>query len=179
MQKVNYNKDMILYSSINNLPIITNDNQLAGYLGEIIISPDNGKVLGFKVLKNKIKGRTILASSDILEIDLSRVVIADLNSLSRPEEVIRIHQVLSSHIHWMGLGVETETGKKIGKLEDISFERNSFAIKNIYVAGSLLKSNFLHTIIPATKIIKVLPKKLVIEDTHLKIKNTSAALAKP
>jgi uncharacterized protein YrrD len=170
---------MILYSSITNLPIITNDNQLAGYLGEIIISPDNGKVLGFKVLKSNTKAQTILASSDILEIDPTKVVIASLNSLSRPEEVIRIHQVLSSHIHWLGLSVETENKKKLGKLEDISFERNTFTIKNIYVVCSLLKSNLLHKIIPATKIVKVMPKKIIIEDDHLKIKNASPILVKP
>jgi len=168
---------MILYSSLINIPIITNDNQLAGYLGEIIISPDNGKILGFKVVKNKLKGRNILASSDILEIDPGKVIIANLHSLSRPEEVIRIHQALSTHIHWLGLSVETESMKKIGKLEDIAFERNTFNLRKIYVAGSLLKSNFLHTIIPSSRIIKVMPKKIIVEDNHLKIRDAAPALA--
>jgi sporulation protein YlmC with PRC-barrel domain len=169
---------MILYTSLLNLPIVTNNSQIAGYLGEIIISQDNGRVLGFKVTGTKNSGRSILASSDILEISPRKIVIADTGSLSRPEEVIRIHQILDSHIHWLGLLVQTESGKKIGKLEDIAFERNTFAVKKIFVAGSLLKSNFLHSIIPASKIIKVMPKKLIIEDNELKIKDTSPALAK-
>lgn len=164
---------MLLFTNIYKLPVKSiSEGITVGLAKDIIIDPENGKVLGFILDKTQFKERNIITMDDIREIDHKMMIINDSQALSTRDEVIRINEVLNKKIRWMGLRVETDIGRKMGKIEDLAIDFRADAISRIYASGGIIKELFSleKIIIPATKIISVTEKMVIIEDDYITAK---------
>jgi uncharacterized protein YrrD len=164
---------MVLLSNIHNLPVNSiSEAFTVGRVADIIIDPDNGKILGFKLTKTPVKERNILSTIDIREISHDMMIVDDSQALATSHEVIKISEVLRQKIQWMGLKVETDLGRKLGKIEDIAFDTKTFTVTRIYASGGIIKETFSmeKIIIPAHKIISISPKVVIVEDDYIKAK---------
>ncbi|KKQ95190.1 MAG: hypothetical protein UT66_C0036G0016 [candidate division CPR2 bacterium GW2011_GWC1_39_9] len=175
-----YNIDMRMFSTVYNMPVNSlNEGMTVGVVEDIIINPDTGQVLGFKLSETSIRERYILVASDIREINDLMLIIDDSQNLSTLDEVIKIAEVVGKKIKWMGIKVETDLGRKLGKIEDLAFDTTNFYLTRIYTSGGLIKEalSLEKTIIPANKIIKVTKKVVIVEDSYVKNKKSSEAIA--
>ncbi|KKR18453.1 MAG: PRC-barrel domain protein [candidate division CPR2 bacterium GW2011_GWC1_41_48] len=173
MEKVNYNRLMILFSNIHNLPIFSiREGVSIGQIEEIIINPDNGRVLGFKLIKTHVRERNILTVGDIREINPDVMIIDDSQNLATENEVIKIAEILKEKIKWIGLKVETDLGRKLGRVEDLALDTKTMNLTRIYTSGGIIKETFSleKIIIPAHKIISISPKVVIVEDDYIKTK---------
>lgn len=171
---------MILFSAVYNLPVNSlREGQTVGQVAEALINPDSGRVLGFKLAKTSVKNRHILSVVDIRGIDPTMILIDDSQVLATEAEVIKISEILARKIKWLGLRVETDLGRNLGKLEDFAFDLQNFSVTRIYASGGILRETFTTEgmIIPADKIIEVTPKKIIVEDGYLLLKKGREKLA--
>ncbi|OIP25010.1 hypothetical protein AUK11_01535 [bacterium CG2_30_37_16] len=169
-----------MYSTVYNMPVNSlSEGTTVGVIENIIIDPDTGQVLGFKLSKTPVRERCVLVASDIREINDLMLIIDDSQNLSTLDEVIKIAEVTDKKIKWMGLKVETDLGRKLGKIEDLAFDTTNFYLTRIYTSGGLIKEalSLEKTIIPASKIIKVTKKVVIVEDSYVKSKKGNEAIA--
>ena len=156
--------------SLSNLPIISLDSgKNLGFLNNIIIDPENGKIAG--VVTQSIafwKSPKALAFNDIYEFSIESIVVRDDESLSDISEVIRIKDIVKRKIYILGSKVVTEFGKNLGRVDDFIINVDLGILVKIYVESFLskgyLKGNL---IIPANKIILIEHKKITIKDDTL------------
>ena len=105
-----------------------------------IINPDNLKLEGF-YCKDRFSNKTlILVYQDIRELLTKGYVVNDRDSLSEPEDLIRLKDVINLNFNLIGKPVVTVNKSRVGKVNDYAVEVETMYIQKLYVSQSLLKS---------------------------------------
>ncbi|MGH7234338.1 MAG: hypothetical protein ACREF7_02735 [Candidatus Saccharimonadales bacterium] len=105
-----------------------------------IINPDNLKIEGF-YCKDRFSNKTlVLVYQDIRELLPSGYVVNDHDSLSEPNDLIRLKDILDLRFNLIGKTVVTASKKRVGKVNDYAVEVDSMYIQKLYVSQSLIKS---------------------------------------
>jgi len=138
-------------------------------LGEVInwvINPDEKKISALMVKPLGLFTRTLAVTTvDVVEYGPKIVVVKNQHALVSPNEVVHLPKLLRQKRHVIGNPVVTQSGKKLGIVEDILFETSDSTIQKIYVQPSIF--GILHQpdlIIGADKIISIESKRIVITD---------------
>jgi len=114
--------------------------QPVAYVTGPIINPNNLKIEGFYCQDSINKKQLILLYQDIREVLKEGFVVNDHDTLSEPQELVRLKDVLALQFELSGKQVETVSKQKIGKVSDYAVETETMFIQKIYVSQSLLKS---------------------------------------
>ncbi len=105
-----------------------------------IINPDNLKVEGF-YCRDRFSTKTlVLVYQDIRELLNKGYVVNDHDSLSEPDDLIRLKDVISLNFNLIGKQVVTINKSKVGKVNDYAVEVETMFIQKLYVTQSILKS---------------------------------------
>jgi len=143
-----------------------------GLVENILIDPENGKLLAFLVRTGfifiKIK---LLSPTDIAGLTPDFLVVHDSDSLILPEEIIKAKKVLDQKIFVLGSMVKTKRGKILGKCSDLWIESATnevvkFYVKSTPLAGPLAEDR----IIPIEKVIRITRSQIVVKDDVVKVK---------
>ncbi|MEO5691416.1 MAG: PRC-barrel domain-containing protein [Candidatus Saccharimonadales bacterium] len=126
----------------------------------------------------------VLFMSDIREAGELGYIVDDSNSIMTLEGLVRLQAIVDEHFDIIGMLVVDNTGEKIGKVEDFSFNPNDFMIYQLFVKTSILRGFLSDTrIIHRTQIIDVTPQKIIVETPNIRdrVKSTkdAAALVNP
>ena len=138
---------------------------LQGMVSGIIIDPDSGMVEAFWVRPTTIPERSaVLRISDILEFKKNLYIKSD-QVLAQAEDVIRIAEILEDGRQFIGSMVQNEAGDSYGKCDNLSFDTDTHALKQIYCRRSALGLVTLdRRIFSYEKIIRVLPGVILVND---------------
>ena len=130
-----------------------------------IINPDNLKIEGL-YCTNRFDNKTlVLLYQDIRELLSKGYVVNDHDSLSDPDELVRLQDVLKLGFELIGKPVVTTSKEKVGKISDYAVEVETMYIQKLYVAQSLLKSLTGGSLsIDRSQIQEVTDSKVVISD---------------
>lgn len=132
---------------------------------EPIINPNNLKIEGWYVQDKFSKDRLVLLTQDVREILPKGIAINDHEVLSRPDELVRLKEIVEHNFKLIDKYVTTESGKKIGKVTDYAVEVDSMFVQKIYVGQSIVKSLGGGTLsIDRTQITEITDRRIVIED---------------
>jgi uncharacterized protein YrrD len=156
-------------TTITGLPIISLDSgQVLGSVADIIIDPENGKILGITSGSGFFnKSKKALAFNDIFELNHEAVLTRDDESLVNIDELVRIKNVIGQKIYLIGSKVVNEEGKRLGRVADFIINADLGILSKIYVENSLHKRYFEDTlVIPAKKIISIERKKIIVCDDY-------------
>lgn len=142
-----------------------------------IINPDNLKIEGF-YCKDRFSNKIlVLVYQDIRELLPKGYVINDHESLSDPEDLVRLKDILSLKFELIGKQVVTADKKKVGKVGDYAVEVDSMYIQKLYVSQSLLKSFTGGNLsIDRSQIREVTDTKVVINDLAERSPATATAI---
>ncbi len=147
-----------------------------GSIIEPIINPNNLKIEGWYVEDRFNKDRTILLVQDIRDILPQGIAINDHEVLSKPDELIRLKEILDYDFKLIGKYVTTESGRKVGKVSDYAVETESMFIQKIYAAQSIIKSFGGGSLsIDRSQIIEITNRRIVIEDLSDKARIKAAS----
>ena len=155
---------LIRASDIIGKPIYTHDDgAIGGAVKEIIVSPENGRVLGF-INKTFFQPQNVVSEQDVIAVNQRGVAINDLDALIPPQDVIKISAVLKKKIHILNSLAQTENGKKLGCVEDFVIETETASIIKFYIKGGML-SPFL--ILSSDDVVKIDAGKIIFTDSVL------------
>lgn len=151
---------------------------MIGEAAGCIIDSKDGAFLGIKIISTVEKQPKVIPSNEIKGFGPDFVLVKDMQSLSEPEDVVRIKEALLIDPIIIGSKVETECGQKLGRVEDATLNLKLSALERLYVhpRGFL---NFFATslIISAKKIIEIKRDLIIVSDEFVKVEAKKVAEA--
>jgi len=143
------------------LPIAAMDTQAKiGEIREVLVDPENGRLLGFLVGEGGIfSTQKALSIVDVRDFDPNGLVTESSENLVAPAEIVRIKEVLDKKIFLIGKSAKTESGKSLGKIEDLLIDTDTQSVAKYYLKDLLGNSRIFTT----DKVIKI-DKAIIFSD---------------
>lgn len=146
---------------------------------DIIINPNNLKIEGWycqdSFRKNK---KLILQTKDIRDVIPQGIVVNDHDSLSEPDELVRLQEIIKLNFELLGKQVVTTGGQKLGKVNDFAADSQSMYIQKLYVGQSLLKNLSGNSLsIDRSQIVEITSRKIVVNEPTITQESAVPAIA--
>lgn len=158
---------MIEATKLINLPLGALDTESKiGEIREILVDPENGRILGFLVQPQSsyfggsiFSPKKALSIVDVREWDPKGLVTASIENLVNPNEIIRIKDVLQKNIILIGMKAKTESGKGLGSVEDLLIDTDTESVAKYYLKDLLGEKR----VLTSDKVVKI-DKVIVFHD---------------
>jgi len=154
------------YKSIIGTPIMHFDEgSLLALIKDVVINSDTGKIEAFWVKPLTVPMfNAVIQSQDIVEWK-KNVYIKNDSVITDPADIIRISDIMAKKTYVIGNRVQNEEGIYYGKVYSITFDTESFYLKQIYVQKSILGIiNYEQRIFSFDNIIEVTKDRIIIKD---------------
>lgn len=169
-----------LSQSISHLPVMSL-RTLGGVAmaEEAIINPNNLKIEGWHCTDHFSKRDLILLSQDVRDIVPQGIAIDDYDRLSEPGELIRLQEILSLQFELIGKQVYTDTGRRVGKVNDYAVDSTSFLVQKLYISQPVYKDfKGGQLSIDRQQIVEITDKRIVVRDVLEKADGRAPAFAR-
>ncbi len=144
-----------------------------------IINPNNLKVEGWYSNDSYEKGEFILPAQEIRDVIAKGLIVNDHDALTRPEDMVRLSEIISLKFDLIGKNVVSENGKKLGRITDYAVNDDNYYIQKLYVNPSLLRGLAQEQLlIDRGQIIEITDKKIIVSDPTVKAGATNPLTAK-
>lgn len=152
-----------LYSQLIGLPVFDEasaSNSPVALLRDVLIDPENGKVLAFI-----IKNQRIIVPLDVERLN-SGLFIAHQERIVPLDDVLRVHQISQMKIGIIGARVITEREKTfLGRVVDYEIDTTHMVLTHIHIAKLFLFFRFQERIISYRHIVRIDKHTVVVKDT--------------
>jgi sporulation protein YlmC with PRC-barrel domain len=138
-----------------------------------IINPNNLKIEGWYAQNHFEKGVFILPAREIRDFIAKGLVVDDHDSLTHPDDMVRLKDTIDIQFELIGKTVMTESKKKLGKVADYAVDESSYYIQKMYVNPTILKGlTSDQLLIDRNQIIEITNKKIIVQDPTVRERNT-------
>ncbi len=161
-----------LYESFQSVSVLS--LRIGGPVARVvspIINPNNLYIEGWHVVDNRSGEDLILLSQEIRDVMSQGLVINDVDALSPIEDLVRLQKILDLDFELLKLKVQSQSGKRYGKVSDFAFETQNFFVQKLYVAPSLRAFSGGTLSVDRSQIIEITNRRIIIEDPTEKSKN--------
>jgi len=157
-----------MFSSLMGLPIGSiEDRAKVGVVGDIIINPDDGLLLGIIAKTGILNIQPRFVSwADIREVESGAVVINSKDDLCEIDEVIRVKEVIDKNFSLTGLPVVTTDGNSLGDVYDYEIDVEKKTLFKIFCRALLGQRH----IISKSNIVRIELNKVVVRSAAVKSK---------
>lgn len=141
-----------------------------------IIDPKNLKIVAFSVSAKGLKYFSVVHSSDIREWSALGVIINSEDDVMEVDENMpKIREIIESNFKLEGIGVRTESGKRLGRVKNYVFETDGFFVVKLYIEKSSMLGLFSQPlVIERDSVVNVTNKFIVVSDDKAKAKLKSS-----
>lgn len=151
---------LILASELLRLPVAALDvNARVGKVHDVLIDIETGKFEGITVSPDWLSKPKFVSSQDIVSVDPQGVVISAAEHIVDIKEVVRAKHIWERKIKLIGLKVITQSGKGLGRVNDLVISLQTDKVVRLYV-GSFLQDK----VISWAKVVKIDKKAVVVDD---------------
>lgn len=160
-----------LASQLINLPIVSlQTGQPVAFLGRPIINPDNLELLAFYCAASRFrKSNQVLLAKDIRQTASDGIVVDSLEDIEDANEIVRLKSVIDRRFNPMGLPVVSESGFKLGVVEEFTVNLKTFQIQKLYLKQSVIKNLLMNNlVIDRSQITEVTPKQIIVRDATVR-----------
>ena len=169
---------MLIYASrLLDAPILSvQAGGAIGYVSELIVDPDNLKIIAFYVDGPLLKksNTNILDISSVREYSNYGLVIDSIEELVEKNDVIKIKKIIDLNFSLVNLKVETKKGSHLGKVSDYTITSEDFIVQQIIVKRPIMKSLIDPKLtISRKEIVEITDYKIIIKDEEKTIKEKS------
>jgi sporulation protein YlmC with PRC-barrel domain len=148
-----------------------------GPVREVIISPDDGSFLGIVIFDPIERKKMVVPATEIKGSGKEFLLIKDYDSLTEPDDVVKIKAALEINPKIISSRVETMSGQHLGKVNDATIDFKIMCLERLYVApASLIQFLAKDLIIPAKKIIRIEKDKIIVSDEFVTVSEKKAAI---
>lgn len=163
-----------LYSQLIGLPVFdesSGGNSPLALIRDIILDPENGKILAFVVRNNRV-----IVPFDVERLN-SGLFIGDRDRIVPMDDVLRVHQVAQWHIDLIRARVVTEREKRfLGRVVDYEIDTSHMSLTHIQVAKLFFFFRFQERLISLKNIIRIEKHTIIVKDIkELTVKEKSPA----
>lgn len=158
--------------------IITGNGERIGRIGDVILNPDSGKIVGFLVAP---RGRKIIAPVDITSWT-NFIRVHDIHDIVDIDEVQQAAKIMGKNIPVFKSRVFTKDGDYIGRVIDFGIDNKFFTLTCLIVAKGFMGIFFWDRKIIAVKdIIEITKKGIIIKNLvkPVKMKKLRVDMATP
>lgn len=147
------------------LPVAALDAQSKiGEIREILVDPENGRLLGFLIQGGGIfAAKKVLSIVDVREWDPKAIVTESIENIVEPNEIVRIKEVLVKNIILMGMKAKTESGQSLGEVDDLLIDTETQSVVKYYLKDLLGKNR----ILTSDQVVKIETKGLPFGDKNI------------
>ncbi len=155
-----------LLDAFISLPVISlRTGATIGKTLQPLIDPNNLKIEAWYCSSVYSKQPSLLPSQEIREISRLGVAVNDHESLTDPEDLVRLQHIIGLKFNPIGMHVITESKQKLGKVEDYALDIESMYIVNLYVVQRSIKSlTGQQLTVNRQQIVEITDKRIVIKD---------------
>lgn len=159
--------------------ILFQEQALVGMVEDYLIDHEKGALLGVFLHSPLDKKMKIIPSSEFKGVGDNHILVSDLNSLTDIGDYIRGGEVLKTDAKIISENIETEMGRKIGRVSDAAFDLVGYKLTRLYVRPKIKISFAKELIIPANKIIEIRKKTIIIAEEAVAAKAKKASIPIP
>ena len=135
---------------------------------EPVINPSRMRVEAFYCDNRADELDMVLYAEDILEISNIGIVVDSEDSIMPTTDLVRLEEIIEIDFQLIGKNVETESGDKLGKVENYAVDDTSFKIEKLYARPQLIRSLRANDfIISRRQIASVNDKSIVVKDATI------------
>lgn len=121
------------YTQLIGLPVLSEFGELLTRVIDIVINPENGKVVGFKVYPED----HVIAPIDVLSLEKA-LIISSHEDILKTEDLFQVREVLKKNIKIYKNQVVTQDGTFLGRVIDFAIHPKLFTLTQIAVAKTAL-----------------------------------------
>lgn len=160
--------------TLKQLPVASIDAEAkVGTVEDVLLHPDTGELVGFWVQPTGwLAPRRALSSRDVLSYDATALVIQSTEALVDPAEVHPFHIFSERPDRWLGKHVISETGERLGRVQNIVINTDLEMLAKLYV-GSFLPFGT-ERVISREDILKVSRRTVTVRGSTAKAKPSLA-----
>lgn len=156
--------------------ILFQEKAHVGPVREVIISPDDGSFLGVIIYDPIDRKNKAVPATEIKGTGKDFLLVKDYDSLTEPDDVIRIKAALEVNPKIIGAKVETQCGQYLGKVNEATINFRLLSLERLFVTPhTLLQFLAKDLIIPAKKIIEIQKEKIIVSDEFVTVADKVAA----
>lgn len=132
---------------------------------DMIIDPRTLTIVALVVHGPQVEASpAVLHTEDIREFGELGFIVDDSSKLMELEGLVRLQQIIDFHFDIMRCTVYDKSGKKLGRVNDFSFDPGSYTVQQIYIKESLLKSlTSTSHIIHRSQIVSIDNQKIIVD----------------
>ena len=161
------------FSDIETLPIVSvSTGQTIASVVDFLFDYTTGRVLALIVEPKEFfrlrKKDMLVVSDDILEWS-NAIYVQDRSVIMKIDEIVRLKRIYDSYFTIFGLKVRTESGKRIGRLEDFIFETRSMRLYKILVKRGFWFFKY-QQLISHKHIVSIEDNYIIVKDDEVKSK---------
>ena len=163
---------LVLNNKLPGLAIIS--VQASRPIGKVtgwIIDPRNLHILALYAQPGGSDESRVLHTSDIREFNNQGLLIDHDEQLMETEGLVRLQEVLKFDFKLLDKPVETDDGRRVGKVNSFAFDSLSWQIMRLNVGQSVVKNmGASELIIHRQQIVKVTDNKIIVDSSRVKVK---------
>lgn len=165
---------LIQAKDVLNKPVFAQDiEDTVGRISDIIIDPENGKIVAFSVARFLQKPK-IVSEVDVLDLTKDGLLINSENALVLPSELVRIKEIIDQEIRIINSKAVTESKKSLGIIEDFLIDTETAGVAKFYIKGGLLSPS---VVLPIEKVVKIEKGKIIFTNDVLEAGKATEAVA--
>ena len=168
---------LFLKERLENVPIMSLQTgaQIA-QTGEFVIDPRQLKIVAFYCEGPRLDvSPAILNVSDIREIGSLGIIVDSADVLMSPEDLVRLKEVLDYHFNLMNKQVITESGQKLGTVNDYTLDSTTLYVVKLHVRPSIWQAwKTTELMIDRQQIVQVTDDEVVVKDGRKEEKQAPA-----
>jgi len=154
---------LIELSKLEGMPVgALEEGALAGRVWKVLVAPDELKVVGLAVRTGRLSWLwpkiLVVAFVDVVDIDKNGVAVKSRESLTEPDEIVRLKEILKYKFSLLGLPAVSKSGERLGRVTDALAETDTGALSRLYVRKFLDSRVF-----ERAQVVKMNYKKVVLE----------------
>lgn len=164
---------LVFNESINGVNVASvQASHRIGAVQKPIINPRNLSIIALYVETRMSSEPRVLFTSDVRSITPSGMIIDHDEQLMETEDLVRLKEIIDLNFVLVGKRVETEDGRRLGKVSRYIFDNESWLIMKLSVSQSLAK-NFSSSglIVSRSQIVKVTDSRIVVKSTAQRVKS--------
>lgn len=159
-----------LASQMQSLPVISlQTGEAVALTRSPVIDLATLEIKAYRCEGTRNKEDLVLMSRDIRQTAVDCLIVDSTEELVEPNDIIRLKEMLKANYNPLDKAVVSDTGRKLGHVEDYSINLDTNRVQKLHVRQSLLKA-WLGTslIIDRNQIIDITPKVITVRDATVK-----------
>jgi sporulation protein YlmC with PRC-barrel domain len=161
---------LLTASQISTLPIISlQTGEAVAMTRQPILAIATLEIMALRCESAHGKAPLLLMARDIRQFAADCVIVDDEDELADPQDIVRLNAILEASYDPLGKAVVSDAGRKLGSVEDYTFNLETNRVQQLQVRQSLIKA-WLGTslMVDRSQIIDITPRQIMVRDATVK-----------